>query len=324
MKPPTTGRGARTGARAAILGIALTALTAGSLASAAQASPGQSVTTLRDTSAITLASTLTGRNVTVRAASFTGAAVQAGIFADAGFGAFPTTGVALTSGSLIDADPASDEDVDFTRSAILGPNSSLTTTGDLGGSGDEPLSALVGATTYDAATLSVEVVPQGRRLLLTYVLGSEEYATWAATGYRDAFAVWVDGTPCSFVPGSDTLVGTDTVNAATNSAYYVANFEPNDPGAVGHDTEMNAFTVPLTCTADVTPRQPVTVRIAVADTRDGQLDTTTLLQSSSLRSTQLPSQLGTFLCRLLPWLPWCSGEEGTVPGFAGPRGGIPF
>jgi hypothetical protein len=323
MKSPTTGRGARRSARAAILGIALTALAAGSIASAAQASPGQSVTSLRDTDPITLASTLTGRNVTIRAASFTGNAVQAGLFADAGFGAFPTTGVALTSGSLIDADPTSDADVNFTRSSILGPNTSLTTTGDLGGAGDPALTALFGTTTYDAATFSVEVVPQGRQLLLTYVMGSEEYATWAETGYRDAFAVWVNGTPCSFVPGSDTLVTTATVNASTNAAYYVANFAPNDPGAVGLDTEMNAFTVPLTCTADVTPRQPATVLVSVADTRDGQLDSTALLQSSSLRSTGLPSQIGTFLCRHFPWLPWCSGS-GNAPGYAGPRWGMPF
>ena len=305
MKPPMTGRGAQRGARAAIVGIALTALTAGSLTSAAQASPGQSVTTLRETNPVSLASELTGRNMTVRSATFAGADVQAGLFADAGFGAFPTTGVALSSGSLIDADPTSDDDVDFTRSALLGPNSSLTTTGDLGGAGDAPLTDLVGATTYDAATLTIDVVPQGRRLLLTYVLGSEEYATWAQTGYGDAFAIWVDGTPCSFVPGSDTLVGTSTVNASVNSEYYVANFAPNDPGAVGQDTEMNAFTVPLTCTATVIPRQPTTVRISVADTRDGQLDSTALLQSDSLRSTQVPTAVGDLLCRLLPWLPWC-------------------
>jgi hypothetical protein len=305
MKPPMTGRSARRGARAAIVGIALTALTAGSLTSTAQASPGQSVTTLRETNPVSLASELTGRNVTIRSASFTGSPVQGGLFADAGFGAFPTTGVALTSGSLIDADPASDEDVDFTRSAVLGPNTSLTTTGDLGGAGDDTLAALVGATTYDAATLTIEVVPKGRTLRLTYLLGSEEYATWAQSGYGDAFAIWVDGTPCSFVPGSDTLVGTSTVNASVNSAYYVANFAPNDPGAVGQDTEMNAFTVPLTCTATVTPRQPTTVRISVADTRDGQLDSTALLQADSLRSTQVPTDIGDLLCRLLPWLPWC-------------------
>ncbi|WP_157453930.1 choice-of-anchor L domain-containing protein [Cellulomonas sp. Root485] len=283
----------------------MTALTAGSLTSAAQASPGQSVTTLRETNPVSLASELTGRNMTVRSATFAGADVQAGLFADAGFGAFPTTGVALSSGSLIDADPTSDDDVDFTRSALLGPNSSLTTTGDLGGAGDAPLTDLVGATTYDAATLTIDVVPQGRRLLLTYLLGSEEYATWAQTGYGDAFAIWVDGTPCSFVPGSDTLVGTSTVNASVNSQYYVANFAPNDPGAGGQDTEMNAFTVPLTCTATVIPRQPTTVRISVADTRDGQLDSTALLQSDSLRSTQVPTAVGDLLCRLLPWLPWC-------------------
>lgn len=278
-----------------------------SLTGVAHAAPDSQVTTLRDLQPAALGRTLAGDGVTVRGSTFTGDPVQAGRYLALGVPGLPSDGVALSTGSLVAADPQSDDDVDFTRSSLLGPNTSLTTTGDLGGAGDAPLTDLVGATTYDAATLEVTVVPRGDRLSLTWALGSEEYATWTEQGYRDAVAVWVDGAPCSLVPGTEDLAGTDTINATENSDLYVANFAPHDPGAGQFDTELNAFTAELDCEADVTPRQATTVRIAVADTVDGQLDSTVVLAADSLSATQTMPPLEEILCWFFPWLPWCDG-----------------
>lgn len=257
----------------------------------ASASPGQSVTSLRDVTPRALGRELVGSGVTLRQASFTGDDVQAGIYRlGAASGVSSARGVVLSSGSVVDADPQSASDTDFTRSALLGPNSSLTTTGDLGLPGDGALTELTGVTTYDAAILTLDVVPRRGHLQVSYVFGSEEYAIWGASGFADAFAIWIDGVPCSFVPGTDDLVGTSTVNATTNSGLYVPNFAPNDPGAGTHDTEMNAFTSRMTCSVAVAPRRPVEVRVAIADTRDGQLDSLALLERASLRSTGRPGR----------------------------------
>ena len=274
---------------------AAVAITIGCLATTAHASPGQEVVSLRQTDAATLGQTLAGDNVTVTGATFTGDAVQGGTFADLAFGAIaPSTGVVLSTGSVIEADPTSDDDTDFTLSSVLGPNQSLTTTGDLGGAGDEFLTGLFGATTYDAAVLSIDVVPAGQTLTLEYVFGSEEYASWSAQeGYADAFAIWVGGVPCSVVPGSVALVGTQTVNPDLNPELYVANFAGIDPGAVGYDTEMNGFTQTFVCSAAVTPGQATTVRIAVADTADGQLDSSVLLAAGTLSSAGVPAAVPT-------------------------------
>lgn len=280
-------------ARRALATVAISGLLAAGLAAGGQpatASPGQDVVSLRDQTAFALASTLVGRNVTLRSARFVGDPVQAGTYAGVEVGDLHEDGVVLSTGSVIDPDPDSDDDVDFTRSSLLGPNASLTTTGDLGGAGDRGLTRLSEATTYDAAVLVMQVVPRGRVLRLTYALGSEEYAVWQERGYSDAFAVWVGGAPCSYVPSTRVLVGTDTVNADTHRRYYEANFAANDPGAGDYDTELNAFTWSLTCTARVTPGQRVAVRVAVADTGDGQLDTAALLQAGSLRSTRVPAR----------------------------------
>lgn len=262
-------------------------VTSGTVAFAlpASASPGQSVTSLRDFEAEDLAATIAGRGITVRSADFSGNDVQAGRFAGLNSTGL-ARGVALTTGSVIDADPQSDADTDFSASAILGPNEKLTTTGDLGGRGARVLDRLVGETTYDAAVLTMRVVPSGNRISLSYVFGSEEYAGWSEQDFADAFAIWVNGTPCSTVPRTRDLVSTATVNPASHAELYVENFAPNDPGAGTHDTELNAFTTVLTCEARVTPRRVSTVRVAVADTRDGQLDSTVLLGRDSLVSNR--------------------------------------
>ncbi|UKJ62996.1 choice-of-anchor L domain-containing protein [Cellulosimicrobium cellulans] len=281
----TTARRRTVAAGSTLATAFLAALATTVAAGAAHASPGQDVTSLRETDAATLAATLVGTGVTVRSATFEGLDVQAGTFSDLAFDALaPSTGVVLSTGSVVDADPQSAADVDFTSSSVLGPNTKLTTTGDLGGAGSPALEALDGATTYDAAVLTLDVVPEGDELSLEYVFGSEEYAGWSEQDYGDAFAVTVGGEPCSVVPGTGDRVGTATVNAATNAGLYVANHEGDDPAGGGYDTELNGFTAPLACAAAVTPGEPVEVVVAVADTRDGQLDSAVLLAADSLVS----------------------------------------
>lgn len=254
------------------------------VATSAQASPGQSVSSLRALEPEDLAATVAGRGVDVRSARFTGDPVQAGRFSGLDSAGI-ASGVALSTGSLVDADPQSEEDTDFTRSSLLGPNQSLTTTGDLGGAGSADLERLFGATTYDAAVLTMRVVPRNANLKLTYVFGSEEYAGWSERDFTDSFAVWVNGKPCSYVPRTRDLVSTSTVNEATNADRFVANFAPNDPGAGTHDTELNGFTTTLTCEAKVKAKRVATVVVAVADTADGQLDSTVLLARDGLVSS---------------------------------------
>jgi hypothetical protein len=75
------------------------------------------------------------------------------------------------------------------------------------------------------------------------------------------------------VPGTSTPVSVNTINAQTNSAYYV----DNSTGAAGYHTTMDGLTVPLTCSVPVTPGQPVTVKVAVADTSDAIYDSAVAL-----------------------------------------------
>ncbi|MGO1317187.1 MAG: choice-of-anchor L domain-containing protein, partial [Cellulomonadaceae bacterium] len=278
---PTHRAAARWAAAAASASLALFAA-----AGPAAAQPSQDVDSLRDVAVDDLADVLAGTGVTITSALFAGDEVQAGQYRDMAIGAIsPASGVVLSSGSVIHADPASEQDVDFTSSAVLGPNTKLTTSGDLGTAGSPLLEELFGSTTYDAAVLTLEVVPEGDELTLGYVFGSEEHAVWAEREFGDAFAIVVDGTLCSTVPDSDEAVSTASIGA--DSEHFVVNYSGNDPSAGEHHTEMNGFTRPLTCVAEVTPGVPSTVVVAVADTIDGQLDSSVLLEAGSLSSVPI-------------------------------------
>lgn len=260
------------------------------LLAAAPAHAAATVATLEGPDAANAANYLVGDHVSLASASLAlGRAVQAGTVAglDLALPAGPFAGVALSTGSLRAADPAASADVDFTSSSLVGPNAKLTTTGDLGGPGSALLESSFATTTYDAAELRLSVVPEGDKLTIVYHIGSEEYAGWAERDYTDAFGVYVDGRLCSTL--GDVPTGVTSLNADTRKELYVSNVTADGaPGST--DTEMNGYSVALTCTADVAPGQPVEVVAAVADTVDGQLDSTLLLAANGISSVPGPAQ----------------------------------
>lgn len=162
----------------------------------------------------------------------------------------------------------------------VGSPSFFASTG-LGRSGDPQLSALSGNTTYDAASYSVTVVPEGSTLNVRYVFASEEYPEYVGSRYNDVMAVFVDGKNCAVVPGTQQAVSINTINHRTNSQYYVDNTQ----GAAGYGTSMDGLTVPLTCSVPVTPGQPVTVKIAVADASDSAYDSAVALVDGGIFSS---------------------------------------
>lgn len=151
---------------------------------------------------------------------------------------------------------------------------------DLGGPGDAGLSALVGTETHDAATYTVNVKPEGDTLHVDYIFASEEYPEYVGAGYDDVMAVYVNGTNCAFVPGTNERVSVDSINDHTNSQYYV----DNQSGAAGYHTSMDGITKPLRCSRPVTPGQPVQVKIAIADTGDAVLDSVVGLLNGGISS----------------------------------------
>ena len=260
---------------------------------------GQSTTSLRDASTVSpqsLAQMVAGPKATVSNASVSGKDVQIGTVKGLpGDGNAITEGVALSTGSLIDPDPTADSDTDITRSAVLGPNDALDTTGDFGVVEDPAgLAKVAGTDVYDEAVLEFDVTATSSNIVLYYSLGSEEYAgategtpaSWQSRGYKDPLSIQVNGTECAHVPGTQTAVSAASINESSNAAYYTANVSGHTPGQI--PVEFNGYTSALPCQASVTPGQKVHVRVAIADSQDGQLDSTVLLRTQGLGFTDKP------------------------------------
>lgn len=124
------------------------------------------------------------------------------------------------------------------------------------------------------------MVPAGPRLHARYVFASEEYPEYVGSRYNDVMAVYVNGQNCALVPGTSSPVSINTINDHTNAAYYV----DNALGAAGYSTSMDGLTVPLACTVPVTPGQPVTIKIAVADASDSAYDSAVALIDGGILS----------------------------------------
>jgi hypothetical protein len=166
-----------------------------------------------------------------------------------------------------------------TVAAAVGTPSTFASS-DLGLPGDADLTALAGHPTYDAVAYKVNLVPTGSNLHVKYVFASEEYPEFVGSVYNDAMEVLVNGKNCGVVPGTTSPVSVNTVNATTNTSYFVDNLT----GAAGYGTTMDGLTVPLECTVPVTPGVPTTVEIKVADSSDRIYDSAVALLDQGIWS----------------------------------------
>lgn len=184
-------------------------------------------------------------------------------------------------GHLTGLDPAGASWVLSTGHAADAVNApSFFASSEIGTPGNDRLSALSNYPTYDAAAYSVTVVPSGSTLKVRYVFASEEYPEYVGSAYNDVMAVWVGGTNCANVPGTSTPVAVNTVNSITNASY----FRPNESAEVSDSVAYDGLTTPLTCSVPVTPGEPVTVTIAVADASDAVYDSAIALLDGGIWS----------------------------------------
>ena len=173
---------------------------------------------------------------------------------------------------------------------MVGPNESDTITAINEAPGDPDLDVLADATTEDASILSFTFVPADPTVTFRYVFASDEYNEFVHRGFNDVFGFFVNGTNCAKVPDTDIPVSIDTINGGnpfgSENASHPDLYRNNEiaDGSAPIDTEMDGLTVVLTCTATVTPGEPNTAKLAIADAGDAQLDSAVFLEAGSFSS----------------------------------------
>lgn len=158
---------------------------------------------------------------------------------------------------------------------------SVTASTSLGNPGNSSLSGLAGGQTYDAAAYRATVVPTGTTLHVRYAFATEEFPDYVFSSFNDVMGIFVNGSNCAHVPGTNTPVSVNSINTQSHPEYFI----DNRAGASGFSTVFNGVTKVLECSVPVTPGSEVQVEIAVADTGDGVLDSAVALVDGGISSS---------------------------------------
>ncbi|MEM7657473.1 MAG: choice-of-anchor L domain-containing protein, partial [Bacteroidota bacterium] len=206
---------------------------------------------------------ITNVNITCDTIGQLGAGPQMSKFFSAGGTVDLDSGLLMTSGS-----------VDF---AV--PGAGIGVGQNLGGPSDPDLVNELGPGTdiNDACVVTFDVFPTCDTIRFRYVFGSNEYPTFVGS-FDDIFGAFISGpgypTPTNFatLPGTTTAVFIGSVNAMTNSNFFVA-------APVG--TDYDGTTVVLTAKVPVDPCQTYSIKLAIADEGDDGYDSGVFIEALS-------------------------------------------
>lgn len=232
-----------------------------------------------------LANALVGSSgeVTISNVKYTGANVAAGTFSGGtGIVGFES-GIVLSTGNI---------------ASVAGPNSTGTPANTTNSQpGDDDLSKLASTdtatrSTRDAAVLTFDFVPNGDNVYFNFVFSSDEYNQYVNSEYNDVFAFYVNDVNCALVGEGDAAlpVSINSINNgkplgtnATNPELYRNNLLVDGTSPI--NTGMNGLTVVLNCGAAVNPGGTNTMKLAIADTNDSDLDSNVFIEAGSLTTT---------------------------------------
>ena len=232
------------------------------------------VTTTDD--ANTLANEILGSGITiVGPVSYIGETTQSGTFTDGSVIGIES-GIILTSGDANDA---------------VGPNVSDATTTNWSSPGDADLDGLVAPfATQDAAVLEFDFTSDGGDLFFNFVFASEEYNEYVDSQFNDVYAFFVDGVNIALAPNGD-VAAINTINCGnpfSGAGPNCDSFNNNDPTngiPTPFDIEYDGFTDVLTAELLDLTAGVHTIKIAIADTSDGVLDSAVFIQAGSFSDT---------------------------------------
>jgi len=216
--------------------------------------------------AATLSDRLFGSGVTIDKVTYSGHSEASGTFTGGAGSIGIESGIILTTGYASDA---------------VGPNSPKKTDTRHGLDGHSALESLIGISTHDAASLTVEFTTSSDDIFFNFVLASEEYDGPDGWGQNDAFALFLDNENLAFVTGTDstpvTVANVNNFNENPNSAYF------NDNGAGAYDIEYDGFTDIFTASLFDLSAGKHTLEFVIADGGwDNWIDSAVFIQSGTL------------------------------------------
>ncbi len=166
----------------------------------------------------------------------------------------------------------------------VGPNNKPNASLNNGAPGDAHLNSLItvsGVSTYDACALEFDLIPACDTLKINYVFGSEEYPEYVGKAFNDMFGFFISGPGITgvqniaIVPGTNTATAINSINAGTNSQYFVNNTN-------GTTVQYDGFTKSLVAKTKVKQCDTFHLKLVVADVGDGIFDSGVLIKGNSI------------------------------------------
>lgn len=152
------------------------------------------------------------------------------------------------------------------------------------------LFTLTGFPTYDLAQLDFNFIATGDSMAFQFVFGSAEYPEFVGSNFNDIFGFFVSGpgivgpytngaVNIALVPGTNTVVSINTINADTNSALYNDNSTFAIPNLF-----CDGYTVPMFASiGNLVVGESYHISLAIADASDAMLDSWVFLGGNSFQ-----------------------------------------
>ncbi len=222
-----------------------------------------------------------GAGVEVTSIQFNGDPLAVGYFSGGSAAIGLDRGILLTNGnaSQVELDGIDFADVD-----------------NAGGSSEPSLDAIATDPINDVAVYTITFIPNSDTLRFRYCFASEEYPEFACSTFNDIFGFFIQGpgypvfTNIAKIPNTNLPVSINNIHPVNpnfppcppvNLQYY------NDNDNSNFQPVYDGYTDVFTALAVVTPCQPYTIKLAIADVDDDRLDSGVFLEAKSFGTSAL-------------------------------------
>lgn len=168
--------------------------------------------------------------------------------------------------------------------------------GNVGGSVEASLQLIATSGLNDVAVYTITFIPNSDTLRFRYAFASEEYPEYACSDFNDVFGFFIQGpgypvfTNIAKIPGTNLPVTINNIhpdnpNYAPCPPFNVQYYNDNENS--NNQPVYDGFTDVFTAIAVVTPCQPYTIKLAIADVGDSAYDSGVFLEAKSFGTGSL-------------------------------------
>ncbi|MEJ6582589.1 MAG: choice-of-anchor L domain-containing protein [Crocinitomicaceae bacterium] len=188
-------------------------------------------------------------------------------------------------------------------SLAVGPNNSGSSSLTGPQSVTDPDMAMIATgTMFGGVVLEFDFVATGNQLEFNYIFGSEEYPEFVNGGVNDCFGFFLSGpglagpysnggVNIALIPGTNTPITIDDVNAGSNSQYYV-----NNTSGLGYGTaiQYDGTTTELTAFSELICGETYHIKIGITNISDNVWDSGVFLEGGSFTTNPVAFSFSSF------------------------------